>query len=61
MKTYNPSVLQWHHVVDIYIAGGCPGCTVVRAEPRSRGGRAGGVDDHVGAVTLEDVLTGANR
>lgn len=31
--TYDPSVLQWDHVVDIQVRSGCPGGTVVGALP----------------------------
>jgi hypothetical protein len=54
--TYNPRILQRHHVIDIHIARRRPRRPVVRAEPRPRRRRARRVDDHVGAVALKHVL-----
>lgn len=59
-KTHNPGILQRHHVVDVDIAGGRPCRAVVGAEPRSGGGCAGRADDDIGAVALEDELTGTS-
>lgn len=45
-------------MVNVDVAGGGPGGTVVGADPGSAGGSAGRAGDNVGAVALEDGLTG---
>lgn len=47
-------------MVDIDIGGGGPDAAVVGRGPGTAGGRAGGVGDDVGAVTLENVLAGGS-
>lgn len=55
--TYDPSVLQRHHVVNVHVAGSTPCSAVVRARPRSSRGGASGVDHDAGSIPLEHVFT----
>lgn len=56
-STYDPGVLERHHMIDINIGRCRPRRAVVRAEPGASRGRAGRVDNNAGSVTLEDDFT----
>ena len=45
-------------MINVDIAGGSPGGTVVRALPCPRGGSAGRVLDDAGTVSCKDYFTG---
>lgn len=55
-KTYDPGVLQGHHVVNVQVRGGGPGGAVVGGHPLAGRGLAGAVDGDGGGVALEHVL-----
>ena len=55
-RTYDPSVLQGDHVVNVDIAGDGMGDAGVRAPPRAAGRIAVAASGDAGAVTAEDVL-----
>jgi hypothetical protein len=55
-KTYNPSILQRNHVIDVQIRGEGPLAAVVRRRPRPARRVAVAADDDVGAVPLQHVL-----
>ena len=55
---YLPGIGQWDHVVDINVAGLCPGLAIVGRIPRSAGGGAGVVLLDVGAIAAQEGLTG---
>lgn len=55
--TYNPSILQGNHVINIEIRRVLPASAVVRALPGSRGGLAGVVGLDIGSITFEDIFT----
>lgn len=55
--TYDPSILQWNHVVDVDVAGLRPGGSIIGGLPGAGSRSTGRVGDNGGAVPLQDVLT----
>jgi hypothetical protein len=60
-QTYDPGILQGHHVVDVQVRGGGPGGAVVGRGPRAGGGLARAVDGDGGGVSLKHVLARVAR
>lgn len=58
MDQYLPGIGQRDHVVDINVAVLCPGLAIVGRIPRSAGGSAGVVLLDVGAIAVQEGLTG---
>lgn len=56
--TYLPSIAQRHHVVNINIGSGCPGCAIKWTVPPATDSGAAGILHHVGAVTLQHHFSG---
>jgi hypothetical protein len=56
--SYLPSIAQWHHVVNIHVAGSGPSRSIVGAEPPTTSACACRVGHYTGTVALEDLFTG---
>lgn len=56
-ETYDPSILQRNHMINIHIRRRRPLPAIVGARPGAARGVAVGADDDAGAVSLQHVLT----
>ena len=51
--TYNPCVLQRHHVINVNVARGGPDTAIIGAGPRSGSGGTGRAGHDVGSVAFQ--------